>query len=464
LPKSFVFSGQLSRPGGNPGAGKETLLQNFQLQLGDVKLAVDGTVDALPNPKEMALQLKLSAPDAAVLNSLTDLDFAPAPLSLEVLYRGSLQRFSLDNVVAELGASEAQGDLQVELGDNGRVSGSLRSGFLDLKPWRERNKKKQQITEPASAPATKDAPYEARLFPDESVMELGKIPLDMDLDIRVDRIDLGNAEVRDVHLGILLTDQQFRLNPFALSDATGSRVSGQFMLDATVGTPTMSLTLNGENLRIGLAAAPGQDLSTYPSAEVYASLHGGGKTWHELASSVNGRVRFYQGSGLVATAAFDTFYSDFLTRLFSGLIPANNNSAYTKFDCGMFAADVVAGQVKAEPVIIQTEHVTLLSAGTINLETEQIDFGFHTKPRTGLGISAGTVINQFIKVGGTLQHPVTEFNPVGAVIGGGTAAATLGLSYVAKSFFDRFLSSRDPCGDARKRLEKTDATGKDRRK
>jgi uncharacterized protein involved in outer membrane biogenesis len=384
------------------------------------------------------------------------------PLSVEALYRGSLQSFSLDKVVAELGSSEAQGDLQVELGNNARVSGTLQSGFLDLKPWRDRMQKKQP--KPDTAPASEDAPHGARLFPDELVMEVGKTALDMDLDIRVDRIDLGNAEVRDVHLGILLTDHQLSLDPFELSDARGSKVSGQFLLDAMVALPTMTLKLNGANLRIGLAAAKGQDLSTYPPAEVQASLQGSGRTWHELASSVNGSVRFYQGAGLVETAAFDAFYSDFLTRLFSGLIPANKNSAYTKFDCGMFAADVVAGRVKAEPVIIQTEHVTLLSAGTINLETEQIDFGFQTKPRTGLGINAGTVINQFIKVGGTLKHPVTEFNPAGAVIGGGTAAATLGLSYVAKSFFDRFLSSRDPCGDARKRLEKADATEKDRAK
>jgi hypothetical protein len=143
---------------------------------------------------------------------------------------------------------------------------------------------------------------------------------------------------------------------------------------------------------------------------------------------------------------------------------SNKNSAYTRFDCGVFGADVVAGRVKVDPIVIRTEHVTVLSVGTIDLETEKIDFNFQTRPRTGLGINAGTVINQFIKVGGTLQHPVTEFNPVGAVIGGGTAAATLGLSYVAKSFFDRFLSSRDPCGDARKRLEKADATEKDKAK
>ena len=456
LPKAFTFSGQWSSAGQNSGVAKDTIVDNFQLQLGDMKLALHGTVDNFLKPKTLALQLKLTAPDASVLNGLTELGLEAVPLSVATRYSGSLQTFSLDQLVVELGASQAKGDLQLELGDNGRISGALQSGFLDLKPWRDQVKKNQPKPEAQTAPSARDEPDDTRMFPDELVMEVGKTALDVDLDIQVDKIDLGNAEIRDAHLGILLTDHQLRLNPFELSDAQGSRVSGQFELDATVAVPTMNLKLNGANIRIGIAAAPNQDLSTYPPAEVYASLQGSGKTWHQLASSVSGKVRFFQGSGLVETAAFDTFYSDFLTRLFSGLIPANKNSAYTKYDCGVFAADVVAGQVKVDPLIIRTEHVTVLSVGTINLETEKIDFNFQTKPRTGLGINAGTVINQFIKVGGTLKHPVTEFNPAGAVIGGGAAAATLGLSYVAKSFFDRFLSSRDPCGEARKKLEKAD--------
>jgi hypothetical protein len=460
LPKAFVFSGQLSGTGQNSGTAKDNVLQNFQLQLGEVKLALDGTVDALLNPKKMALQLKLSAPDASVLNTLTQLDFGSVPLSVETLYSGSLQRFSLEKVVAELGASEAQGDLQVELGDNGRISGTLQSGFLDLKPWRDQIKKKQSKPEPDNARTAKDTPDDARMFPDELVLEVGKTALDMDLDVEVDRIDFGNAEVKDVHLGILLTDHQLHLNPFELSDEKGSSVVGQFVLDATVGVPTMSLKLNGANLRIGLAAAAGQDLSTYPPAEVFASLQGSGYTWHELASSVNGKVRFYQGSGLIATAAFDSFYSDFISRLFRGLGLSGKTSAYTRFDCGVFAANVVAGQVKVDPIVFQTEHVTVFSAGTIDLEAEKIDFTFHTKTRTGLGISAGAAINPFTKVGGTLKSPAMEFNAGGAVLGGGAAVATVGLSYLAKSFSDRFLSSRDPCGDARKKLEKGDGEGK----
>jgi hypothetical protein len=107
-------------------------------------------------------------------------------------------------------------------------------------------------------------------------------------------------------------------------------------------------------------------------------------------------------------------------------------------------------------VVFHTEGITIFSSGTVDLQTEKINLSFNTKPRKGLGITAGTVINTLIKVGGTLKKPSIELDPAGAIVGGTAAVATAGLSIVAKSFADRFLSSKDPCGDARKDLAKRD--------
>ena len=122
----------------------------------------------------------------------------------------------------------------------------------------------------------------------------------------------------------------------------------------------------------------------------------------------------------------------------------------------MWAADIVDGRVKVEPVIVHVEEFTVISKGTIDLQTEKINMSFNTKPRKGLGITPGTVINTLIKVGGTLKKPAIELDPAGTIVGGTAAVATAGLSVLAKGFSDRFLSSKDPCGDARKALAKRD--------
>ena len=196
--------------------------------------------------------------------------------------------------------------------------------------------------------------------------------------------------------------------------------------------------------------------ATIPPVEMLLSLHGTGVTRREMASSLDGKVRAFGGPGLVASAGIDLFFSDFLSELFKTLNPVAETSDYTRLECLVWGADIVAGRVTMDPMVTHLEQFTIFSKGGVNLQTEKIDLSFNTKPRQGLGITPGTVINTLIKVGGTLKKPAIEIDPAGAIVGGTAAVATAGLSIVAKSFSDRFLSSKDPCGDARKELEKRD--------
>ena len=80
--------------------------------------------------------------------------------------------------------------------------------------------------------------------------------------------------------------------------------------------------------------------------------------------------------------------------------------------------------------------------------TEDIDVTINTVARKGVGISFSNIINPYTKIGGTLASPSLELDPESAVIEGGTAIATGGISILAKSFKDRFLSAKDACAKA----------------
>jgi hypothetical protein len=214
--------------------------------------------------------------------------------------------------------------------------------------------------------------------------------------------------------------------------------------------------MDGEDLRLGLTAAPGQDRETIPPLELDLSLQGSGFTRREMASSLHGKLRIFSGPGQVASAGIDFLFSDFLTELFAALNPLAETNEFTRLECSVWAADIVAGQVTVDPMITHIEGFTIFSKGTIDLQTEKVNLSFNTKPRKGLGITPGTVINTLIKVGGTLKKPAIELDPAGTIVGGTAAVATAGLSVLAKGFSDRFLSSKDPCGDARKELAKRD--------
>jgi hypothetical protein len=110
-------------------------------------------------------------------------------------------------------------------------------------------------------------------------------------------------------------------------------------------------------------------------------------------------------------------------------------------------------------VLLRTDKLNMTAAGTINLSNEKLNVSIETTPRTGIGLSASDLLNPFVSIQGTLNKPYLMLDPANALIQGGAAVATMGMSVVAKSMYKRWLSPRNPCEklteDARKLLEKS---------
>lgn len=422
-----------------------THFESVRLTLGNLAAAIDGD---LYHDQRLDLSIEAGGPDTTALAQWIGEPLVPEPFSLRTRVSGNFDAFELADINVQLGKSRANGDLRIGMGTPKSVSGKLTFPYLDLSQ-RVAGEKKE---EPADS-----KPASAFVFDDTSVMWIGDYGITADLAIHAAELDLGNTTLRDIELGILLTPHRLALTPFSLTTVASGTLRGSAILDDSGAKPVLDVELAGQALRLGLAAVPGQEISSYPAVDLELTLHGTGFTRREMASSLDGRLRAYAGPGQVASAGIDLLFSDFLTELFDLLNPLAETNEYTILDCSVVAADISGGKVDVRPVVFHTEGITIFSSGSISLQNEKINLSFNTKPRKGLGITAGTVINTLIKVGGTLKQPTIELDPAGAIVGGTAAVATAGLSIVAKSFADRFLSSKDPCGDARKEIAKKDA-------
>jgi hypothetical protein len=434
-------------------------LDEVRLEMGGVQLALSGQLDrpqdANGDPPgdsqrprlRFDLQLQASAAEASSLNQWVEAPLPPDPASLQLRLAGTPAAFDLSAIDARLGRSRVGGELSITLGEPRRVTGRLAAPLLDLTFWRNRQ------PDAAEAPAaTTGQGKPAYRFDDTPVAGVVDYGLELDLDLGADEVDLGNTQIHDLTLDVELLGKRLDLASFSLRGAGGGQLSGRASVDGSGSTPRLSFDLDGANLRLGLAAAPDQDKATYPASEVHLSLTGSGATRRELASSLDGQLRLYSGPGQFASSGVELLFSDFLSELFRTLNPFAEKTDYTQLDCTVVAMDVTDGQAAVGPVVIQTREITILSQGRIDLRSERVDLSFNTKPRTGLGITTGVLINPLIKVGGNLAQPAIEFDPASAIVSGGTAVATAGLSLLAKGFSDRFLSSKDPCGDARKEI------------
>jgi len=430
----------------------KTRLEQVQMQIGRSKASIDG--DLFPD-NTFKLAVTAAGPDASRVGEVVGTSLPVAPYKIATAIQGSPKKFDLTGLSVDLGTSRATGNLKLGFGDATLIHGNVDSRFLNLSHWVPDDQEEQAE---ASTPAQK--PKKEWMFDDTPVTALADHHLDLDLDVVVDKLDLGNTVLEDIKLEFVLKHRLIRLKPFTFKGTLGGSYNGEFSLDGTGSTPRLHLKATGKDVRAGLASAPGQDPTTYPPMDIDAFLDGVGATRREMASSLNGKYRGYLGKGQVANAGLDFFFSDFLTQLFNTLNPFAENSEYTQVDCAVFAAEAENGVVAVFPVILNTEQLTILSEGSVDLNTETIDLSFNTKPRTGIGLSAGALINPLIKVGGRLAAPAVEMDPENTLVSGGLAVATLGISVLAKSVSDRFLSSPDPCGDARKELAKRDSAAR----
>ncbi|MBT8048373.1 MAG: AsmA family protein [Xanthomonadales bacterium] len=424
----------------------KTELDQVRLTLGANKAEIYGDLLA---DNRFNLLIKASGPDASTLEKVIGQPMPAEAFSVSTQLDGGAGEFYFSNLEASLGQSRVGGNIELVLGDVTRLNGNIKAPQLDLSFW--------DTPTDAAEPEPKPAAKREWMFADTPVVERLPQGLEVQTNIQVDELIMSNTSLTDIELGIALTGQSLDVIPFRFSGVKGGSYQGSLRMDATGPRPKLDFEAAGKDIRVGIAAAPGQDPATFAPIELDIQLTGEGTTHREMASSVDGKIRIFQGSGQVAKAGLDLVFSDFMTQLFTTLNPFAKTSEYTQLDCAVFSADAVQGQVSVFPVIFHTEQLTILSEGTVDLHSEKMDLSFNTKPRTGLGLSAGVLINPLIKVGGRLTSPAIEMDPEETVKTTGLAVATVGISLLAKSLSDRFLSSADPCGDARKEIEKRDS-------
>ena len=102
--------------------------------------------------------------------------------------------------------------------------------------------------------------------------------------------------------------------------------------------------------------------------------------------------------------------------LVSKLNPFSAKDPYLQLECTVVRVDIVDGQVTVNPVLMQSDKVTIVAGGKIDLGTEALAFEFNTRPRTGVGVSAGMFTNPFIEVAGTLASPQADSREEGGAI------------------------------------------------
>jgi len=344
----------------------------------------------------------------------------------------------------------------------GASSGPLLSIGGDLAADRlELGRPKASPASPPATPAAAPSSPEERGQEETEALVFSKEPFRLKLpkkltgkiDCNIATLVLPTSRLDRVHAGIGLDADGLHLESLHAKVEGGGSIGGSLSL-RTVGTfvrVNLDLHMAGVRTTAFFPAPPRED---EPRVEAHLQLAGEGASPHELVSHANGRFSLVFSQGKIQSSLLDTMGDSFLLHLLDALNPFRKKEKLTALDCAMFAGIIRDGIVALDPLGIKTKNVTTVARGTVDLATEGLDIDFASKARRGLGLSASTLTNAYIKIGGTLAKPSVQFKPVSAAAKTGLAVVTAGISLLAEGLWNRISSGADTCGDMAEAIDR----------
>jgi len=358
-------------------------------------------------------------------------------------YSGNRDTQELQDVKAVVGKTELSGSAKRVRNGARRIEAEILSPRLDLTPFVGQQK------ESAGAPAATGKPAASE---PKTKYVFGETPLSLDklkgpeikLHLVATEVALEPGLLKDVDATVTLDGDQLLLEGRAQGGYEGSFDGTVRLLPTSDGAADLTVEVRAMGLRAGFAGGKGVDPREVPPTSVEVKLQVRGASPRQMAAGANGTVLVAIGPGKVTSGLTGMLGGGIIGQLASKLNPFSAKDPFTKLDCTVTRVDIVDGKVRVEPVLMQSEKVTVTADGKIDLHTEELVFDFNTRPRKGIGVSPGMFTNPFLKLDGTLVSPRLGVGAKGAA-SGGLAAATAGASVVAKGLVDRIAGEADLC-------------------
>ncbi len=208
----------------------------------------------------------------------------------------------------------------------------------------------------------------------------------------------------------------------------------------------VKIDISAKKMLLNLINQTPDKLSALPLYDLEFHAAGSGGDLRELAASLNGLLTMESGGGSLGKVNLGMFDIFLIDEIFGLIMPKSTKDEVLEVNCYASAFKITDGLVKTDPAIAySTNKLILIARGTLDLKTEKLNFNFNATPTKALKISAGELFNPYIRIGGTLADPNVGLDPSKALLYGGAALGTAGISILAKGLLDRMSTATPLC-------------------
>ena len=419
----------------------------FSVQLGDYRAYANGSLGEPPRWVGTDLELRASGPGLGLFRELMGVNALPdEEFRIAGHFKGTPELFTTEGLEIVIGGSDLTGSLAVDIRGKPAVTARMSSNNLNLTPYLPHLKGGSDGD--AEQTAASETPKDGLVFSNEPLDFSPLRSADAEVDVTIGTLQLPAMVFRDVTIGARLADGRLEVHRLAMVGQREGRGSGTLVLEPVGNDYRVDMVLDLEALRLDLPDKDTVDTASEPPIDLNVRLEMLGSSPHAFAGSANGSVQVVIGKGVMDNDALDLVSADILLTLLNAFNPFAKEDAVTELQCGVAQVVFEDGFATLEPMALQSDKMTMLGKGKIDLSTEKLDLQWVTKPRKGIGLSASMITNPYIKLGGTLSNPSVQLKGVEAVASTGVAVATLGISLVAKGMLDRITAEKKVCEQA----------------
>jgi hypothetical protein len=415
-------------------SGSLVSIRRLEATLGEASLNAAGDLDLAYSGLSKAFRARVEVPSLADIGELNGRRFSDQSLAIDASASNDSDALSFDPIKVRIGASDLNARLRLEKREVPKLLLDLHSDALVVAPLFE--------PEPFSydpEPAFADG----RLIPDVSLpLELLR-RFDADVTVSIAELERDGLRFSDVDLVSTLKDGALIVDNFSFAAASGA-LRSRASLQPVGESADLALDIVARDFAPSVAESSGR---AFGRLSLDASLSASGGDLRQLAASADGVVYVdARGARLQKNRFLRKLYGDMLNEILATINPFTRTDDEVIVACVILPIELGGGRLRTRPAaIVRTNMVRIRSDATVNLETEAINLQVRTTPERGLTLSASELINPFVRVMGTLAEPRLAVDQMGVLISGGAAAATVGVSVLAKAAIDRLARLQDPC-------------------
>ena len=430
-----VFQGELEK------SHDEIRLSEAVATIGDYRLTANGTLNLQPKSNDSDLAFSVSGPSLLEVGRIFSVLALPdKEFEVSGQFNGIPTGFDMRDFRARVGDNDLRGEFNINLEEKPRIAGVLSSTYLDFS-------QPDAVDEEQAKPEEPDAgeePGAGRLFSDKPLDTSWLQAADIDLRLQFDEFIANTLRVTDVVVEVELLDGALRVGPVFLRENEGT-IEASFSLIPRDNHYELQTSAAIEAVHLGLLAPGIKDTASLPPTSGTMHFAGSGNSIRSIMASLNGQFSMRQDAGKVQEMFGAGLFKDVLLQVLRTLNPLRRERGYELLECSIFEISVKDGLASIDTFAVQTDTMTTIAWGEINLRNERLDIAFRAKPREGVGVSLGTVANELLELRGTLKSPRVRLDARRTATATGAAVMTGGLSLLARGLWDRLAAEGDIC-------------------